>query len=119
MIARPLFQHLERPGATRNSLTCYSSQKVILGIITIFPWAVLLVFDVSLYLWRTVGYEFPVVGGRARGMQRPRAPSLNERPDGQRRAFGLAGYEDISTATKLDAPEEPVRRRTPADTTEG
>ncbi|PLB52841.1 hypothetical protein P170DRAFT_472734 [Aspergillus steynii IBT 23096] len=92
---------------------------VILGIITIFPWAVLLLFDVSLYLWRTVGYEFPVVGGRARGMQRPRAPSLNERPDGQRRAFGLAGYEDISTATKLDAAERPVKRRTPTDRTEG
>lgn len=38
-------------------------------------------------------WEFPFIGGRARGRQRPRAPSLNERPDGQRRAFGLRGVE--------------------------
>lgn len=35
-------------------------------------------------------YEIPVVGGRVRGAQRPRAPSLNERPDGgARRVFVL------------------------------
>jgi hypothetical protein len=38
-------------------------------------------------------WEFPWIGGRARGHQRPRAPSLQERPDGQRRAFGLHGVE--------------------------
>lgn len=32
-----------------------------------------------------------MVGGRARGAQRPRAPSLTERPGGERRAFGVAG----------------------------
>lgn len=38
-------------------------------------------------------YEIPVVGGRARGAQRPRAPSLNERPraNGGRGVFGLRG----------------------------
>lgn len=41
-------------------------------------------------------WEFPFIGGRARGQQRPRAPSLNERPDGQRRAFGLRGVETDS-----------------------
>jgi hypothetical protein len=38
-------------------------------------------------------WEFPWIGGRARGHQRPRAPSLQERADGQRRAFGLRGVE--------------------------
>lgn len=38
-------------------------------------------------------WELPFIGGRARGQQRPRAPSLNERPDGQRRAFGLRGVQ--------------------------
>lgn len=42
-------------------------------------------------------WEVPWVGGRARGRQRPRAPSLNERPGGQRRAFGLRGVETDSS----------------------
>lgn len=64
-------------------------------------------------------YEIPVVGGRARGAQRPRAPSLNERPDRGRGVFGLRGshggdYEgekgggggagdDIGTGARLGA----------------
>ncbi|RAK72753.1 uncharacterized protein BO72DRAFT_259753 [Aspergillus fijiensis CBS 313.89] len=62
---------------------------IFLGFVTILPWATLLVFDICLYIWRMVKYEFPLIGGRARGKQRPRAPSLNERPDGQPRALGL------------------------------
>lgn len=48
-------------------------------------------YDIALYLWRTATFELPQVGGRARGRQRPRAPSLKERPDGHRRRFSLAG----------------------------
>ncbi|KAF7157886.1 hypothetical protein CNMCM5623_002320 [Aspergillus felis] len=81
---------------------------VFLGIITIFPWAALIVFDVLLYIWRMGAYEFPVVGGRARGMQRPRAPTLNvnvsERSEVPRRVFGLgpavntaAGWEHLES----------------------
>jgi hypothetical protein len=33
----------------------------------------------------------PVVGGRARGMQRPRAPSLNELPD----RLGLSASAEV------------------------
>lgn len=43
-------------------------------------------------------YEMPVVGGRVRGAQRPRAPSLNERPDGgARRVFvlGQGGEKNV------------------------
>lgn len=53
---------------------------------TIIPWATLLVFDIVLYICRMSMYEFPVVGGRARGTQRPHAPRLNERS-----GIGLGG----------------------------
>ncbi|KAJ5094098.1 hypothetical protein N7456_009959 [Penicillium angulare] len=65
----------------------------LLGLITILPWFALIVFDAGLWLYRIILWELPWIGGRARGQQRPRAPSLNERPDGQRRAFGLRGVE--------------------------
>lgn len=61
---------------------------------TIIPWAALLLLDLTLYLWRMLAWEFPVIGGRARGRRRPRAPSLSERPDGQRRTFGLMGHDN-------------------------
>lgn len=50
----------------------------------------LLIYDFLLYLWRSATYELPYVGGRARGRQRPRAPSLKERPSGHRRRISLA-----------------------------
>lgn len=59
-------------------------------MLTIGPWAVLLVYDVLLYIWRSITHEVPLIGGRARGKARPRAPSLKERPDGHRRRFSLA-----------------------------
>ncbi|KAI2819657.1 hypothetical protein CBS63078_5409 [Aspergillus niger] len=60
---------------------------IFLGFVTIFPWAALLIFDICLYTGRMLTFELPVVGGRARGKQRPRAPSLNERPGGQPRVL--------------------------------
>ncbi|KAL4882848.1 hypothetical protein BJY04DRAFT_216936 [Aspergillus karnatakaensis] len=54
---------------------------IFLGLVMIVPWMALIVFDIALYLWRLATYNIPVVGGRARGRQRPRAPSLNEIPD--------------------------------------
>lgn len=66
---------------------------ILLGLITIIPWAALIVFDASLWLYRMVIWEFPWIGGRARGQQRPRAPSLNERLDGRRRSFRLGSVE--------------------------
>ncbi|KGO72932.1 hypothetical protein PITC_061600 [Penicillium italicum] len=65
----------------------------LLGLITIGPWAFLIFLDATLWLYRLILWEVPWIGGRARGRQRPRAPSLNERPGGQRRAFGLRGVE--------------------------
>ncbi|KAJ5950879.1 uncharacterized protein N7479_009292 [Penicillium vulpinum] len=74
-----------------------------LGLITIGPWAFLILLDATLWLYRLILWELPWVGGRARGRQRPRAPSLNERPGGQRRAFGLRGVE-THTGDSDDAP---------------
>jgi len=54
------------------------------------PWAALLIYDLVLYIVRYLTYEIPVIGGRARGKARPRAPSLTERPTGHRRRFSLA-----------------------------
>lgn len=63
---------------------------LFLGLVAIGPWAALLVYDLLLYLFRATAYEVPVVGGRARGKARPRAPSLTERPSGHRRKFSIA-----------------------------
>lgn len=41
-------------------------------------------------------WEFPWIGGRARGHQRPRAPTLTERAEGRRRALGFKGVESDS-----------------------
>ncbi|MCJ1306079.1 hypothetical protein MMC08_008897 [Hypocenomyce scalaris] len=64
---------------------------LLLGLLTIGPWALLIVYDVLLYIFRALTYGIPYVGGRARGRQRPRAPSLAERPSGHRRAFSIGG----------------------------
>ncbi|KAH8732582.1 hypothetical protein GQ44DRAFT_603033 [Phaeosphaeriaceae sp. PMI808] len=63
---------------------------LFLGIVTIGPWLALLLYDLVLYIFRAIAYEIPIVGGRARGKVRPRAPSLTERPTGHRRRFSLA-----------------------------
>ncbi|KAF7596467.1 hypothetical protein BBP40_001774 [Aspergillus hancockii] len=86
---------------------------LVLGLITIAPWATLILFDVVLYIWRMLTYALPVIGGRARGKQRPRAPSLNERSNGQRRAFVLAGYEDTAGAEQEEV--DGLKRRYPKD----
>ncbi|KAF6239029.1 hypothetical protein HO173_002901 [Letharia columbiana] len=64
---------------------------LLLGIMTIGPWALFLIYDVLLYIIRAVAYEIPYFGGRARGRGRPRAPSLKERPNGRRRTFSISG----------------------------
>lgn len=55
------------------------------------PWFLMIVYDVLLYIFRALTYEVPYIGGRARGRQRPRAPSLAERPSGHRRTFSIGG----------------------------
>ena len=64
---------------------------LVLAALILGPWILALVYDLLLYCWRSATYELPYVGGRARGRQRPRAPSLKERPDGHRRRISLPG----------------------------
>jgi hypothetical protein len=81
-----------------------------MGLLVIGPWALLIIYDILLYIFRSVYYELPVVGGRAKGRQRPRAPSLTECPSGHRRAFSFVG----AAAPALDSPghgTEAIRRR--------
>lgn len=48
-------------------------------------------YDLLLYIVRAVAYEVSYFGGRARGRQKPRAPSLAERPSGKARTFSIGG----------------------------
>lgn len=85
---------------------------LLLAFICMGPWIALLVYDALLYLFRTATHEIPIVGGRARGKARPRAPSLTERPSGHRRRFSLTarrpqlstepiGGEKVDSSTRL------------------
>lgn len=67
----------------------------MLAILIIGPWALALLYDLLLYLWRFATYELPYFGGRARGHHRPRAPSLTERPDGHRRQISFTGISRL------------------------
>lgn len=77
---------------------------VLLGILVIGPWLLLIVYDAILYICRTVTYDIPYIGGRARNRPRPRAPSLNERPNGRPRTFsmtvpGVPAVADVADGT--------------------
>jgi hypothetical protein len=63
--------------------------QVWLALLVIGPWAAVLIYDLLLYIWRSTLYEIPVVGGRARGKEHPRAPSLTEHPGGETRTLGI------------------------------
>jgi hypothetical protein len=79
------------------------------------PWVLLVVYDIILFLVRTVMYDVPVVGGRARNRPRPRAPSLAERPSGRPRTFsmtvpGLSSLPNPTPDSTTDA-RDGVRHR--------
>ena len=82
------------PLRSLGTLTRSLPRQLFLGLISIGPWVAMLVYDLFLYVFRAVIYEVPVVGGRARGKARPRAPSLSERPSGRPRRFSLARRND-------------------------
>ena len=88
--------------------------QLLLGICTIGPWALMLVYDLVLYIVRSITYEVPYFGGRARGRRRPRAPSLAERPNGRPRSFSI--NVNASTGFENDEKEgtrERVRYESP------
>ncbi|KAF2687242.1 hypothetical protein K458DRAFT_401809 [Lentithecium fluviatile CBS 122367] len=75
---------------------------LLMGVIMIGPWVCLLVYDLFLYIARSITHEIPVVGGRAQGKARPRAPSLTERPSGHRRKFSLTPRRDLPARSSGD-----------------
>ncbi|KAI4718080.1 hypothetical protein E4T48_05682 [Aureobasidium sp. EXF-10727] len=62
-----------------------SSIFLLLGVVTMGPWALLLLYDFVFYVYRSCAYHIPIIGGKAQGKRRPQAPSLTERPSGQKR----------------------------------
>lgn len=71
--------------------------------------------DFLLYIFRAATYEIPYIGGRARGRPRPVAPTLTERPDGEKRSFGLMPVGEESQEQTHAAGEghetRPLRRK--------
>ena len=61
----------------------------MLAVIVIGPWLLLLVYDVLLYFWRFATFQLAHMGGRGNHRERPRAPSLRERPDGHKRQISF------------------------------
>ena len=62
-------------------------------MLTIGPWALLIIYDLLLWICRSIYYVIPYIGGRARGKKRPRAPSLSERPSGRARTFSFGATQ--------------------------
>ena len=108
-IAR-IFVSSQQPSLHSSKSKTNTTPQLVLGAITIGPWALLLVYDFLLYTWRTATYRIPVVGGRARGRQRPNAPSLTERPSGHRRRFSIAAL-DTKSREERDGTDSETRRR--------
>lgn len=79
-----------------------TQHQAFLAIVTFGPWIAVLAYDVVLYLWRSATFELPQIGGRARGRQRPRAPSLKARPDGHRRRFSVASVAGVPVPVPSD-----------------
>ncbi|EED19708.1 conserved hypothetical protein, partial [Talaromyces stipitatus ATCC 10500] len=84
---------------------------ILLGILTIGPWAGLVIFDIVFYIARVIAYEFPLIGGRANGERKPRAPTLTERPSGRRRAFSLRGEAVGGEGSQSTTLEKEMMRR--------
>jgi len=82
---------------------------IILGTLTIGPWAFVILYDILLCIWRAGTYEIPIIGGRARGRPRPLIPTLTELPPARRTwslrgtTYDGSGDEDGSVEGEYDA----------------
>jgi hypothetical protein len=89
--------------------------QLSLALLVIGPWLAVLVYDLLLYVWRSTLYEIPYIGGRARGRDKPMAPSLTERPGGDPRKLTLPipPLNDgvIGDSSSLDDHDGDTRRR--------
>ncbi|KAI5360981.1 hypothetical protein Slin15195_G088900 [Septoria linicola] len=104
------------PESLRTAELWISRACLLFALLLIGPWLFLIIYDILLYIWRTATYEIPVVGGRARGKQRPRAPSLTERPSGTKRRLSVISQPrpDVHSAAMVDPTG---RQRNSEDTT--
>lgn len=82
---------LRKPPHLIAKTITHTLTQLLLGTITIGPWLLIIIYDIVLYIVRALAYEVPFFGGRARGRQKPRAPSLSERPSGRARTFSIGG----------------------------
>lgn len=73
------------------------------------PWVLAIVYDFVLWICRSVWHEIPIVGGRAQGHRRPRAPSLAS--GGRRRSFAEIVTGTHQRAQSHDAAIAELRRR--------
>lgn len=111
---------LDRP-LLRRLLSCWPRQtplilssQLLLGLLSVGPWVLIIVYDFTLYLCRSATYEIPVVGGRARGRLRPRVPSLAERPSGRPRGFSFTGSPIPMSRSESSSDSRPHTPSTPA-----
>jgi len=96
-------------------LTAYETWIIrgflLLAVINILPWILAFLYDALLYLGRMVWHEIPVFGGRARGENRPRAPSLRQRA-GRRMSFAELVTATTGASGGGAAPSTPTRAGT-------
>lgn len=71
------------------------------ALLVIGPWLAFILYDILLYIWRTATWRIPYIGGRARGKQRPRAPSLTARPSGHKRQLSFISQNSPRAPSKL------------------
>ena len=94
-----------------DGLTLVLASKLLLAVINILPWILAFLYDALLYLGRMVWHEIPVFGGRARGENRPRAPSLRQRA-GRRMSFVELVTGTTGASGGGAAPSTPTRATT-------
>lgn len=73
------------------------------------PWLLAILYDFLFWICRSIWHEIPVVGGRAQGYRRPRAPSLAD--VGRRRSFAEMVTGTHQRAQSHDAAISELRRR--------
>jgi hypothetical protein len=79
------------PLSDHYSLAHILHLQLYAALIIIGPWIIALVYDLLLYLWRSIFYEIPIIGGRARGRAPPPPPSI---------ADGVKGIPPIAAAVE-------------------
>ena len=82
--------------------------QLILGILNLSPWLIAIIFDIMLYIFRTIYHIIPVYGGRARGETRPRAPTVRHARDKSLSLVGVVSgrVESVEEAEEREKSRE-------------